>query len=62
MGYQRAGYANLANFYMVFGGNYSGNPAPSSYFFAGSIDEVAVHAAVLSAADVAAQFASGIAG
>jgi hypothetical protein len=60
VGYQRAGYANLANYYLVFGGNYSGNPAPSSYFFAGSIDEVAVHAAPLSAADVAAQFASGI--
>jgi hypothetical protein len=61
LGYQRAGYANLANFYTVFGGNYSGHPAPSSYFFGGSIDEVTVHGSVLPAAAIAAQFASGLA-
>jgi hypothetical protein len=61
VGYQRVGYANLANYYTVFGRNYSGNPAPISHFFAGSVDEVSVNGSVLGAADIASQFASGMA-
>jgi uncharacterized delta-60 repeat protein len=38
-GYTRVGYLNLAGLYTVFGGNYDGNPSPTSYFFNGSLDE-----------------------
>ncbi|MCC6226451.1 MAG: hypothetical protein IT195_08600 [Microthrixaceae bacterium] len=62
VGYHRVGYANLGGFYTVFGRNFSGNPAPISQYFGGSIDEASFFAGVLSPAQVAEQFAAGIAG
>lgn len=51
-GYWRIGYDNLNNW----------PSAPSSYYFAGSIDEAAVYPAALSAAQVAQHYALGTAG
>jgi hypothetical protein len=51
-GYWRVGYDNLSNW----------PSAPSSYYFAGSIDEAAVYPAALSAAQVAQHYALGTAG
>ena len=48
VGYHRVGYTNLQNFYTVFGRNFSGNPAPISHFFQGSVAEAAFHATVVS--------------
>jgi hypothetical protein len=50
---------NLARFYNVFGSNFDGKPHVMSYFFAGSIDEAALHPAALTADQVAALHASG---
>jgi hypothetical protein len=61
-GFLRGGYANLANFYAVFGRNYTGEPSPSSYVLRGTLDELALYPTVLSPAQVAAQYASGRAG
>jgi hypothetical protein len=58
-GYLRAGYADLTNFDLVFGPNYADLPSPSSFFLDGAIDEVALFPTALSAAQVAAQYASG---
>jgi len=58
-GYLRAGYTDLTNFYLVFGRNFSGNTAPTSYFPAATIDEVVLHSTVLSASQVRAQYAAG---
>ena len=58
-GYLRAGYTDLTNFYLVFGANFSGNPAPISYFPAATIDEVVLHSSVLNASQVRAQYAAG---
>ncbi len=60
-GYLRAGYLDLTRFYSVFGTNYDGEKSPSSHFFAGSIDEVALHSTALPALHVAALWQSGAA-
>ncbi len=57
----RAGHVNLATVYSVFGRNFSGNPAPTSYFFDGGIDDVAHYHGVLTPAQIAAMYVSGIA-
>lgn len=62
VGYHRVGYANLGNFYTVFGRNFSGNPAPISQYFSGSLDEASFHTGALSPAQVLAQFEAGLAG
>lgn len=58
-GYLRAGYTSLANFYTVFGRNYSATQLPFSYFAAATVDEVVLHSTALSAAQVRAQYAAG---
>lgn len=62
VGYQRVGYANLGGFYTIFGRNYSGNPSPISQYFGGTLDEAAFRPGAMSAAQVAAEFAAGLAG
>jgi hypothetical protein len=61
-GYLRAGYVDLARFYSVFGINFSGTPAPSSYHLDGSLDEIAGWSTALTAEQVAGLFVSGAAG
>ena len=61
-GYLRAGYTDLTDFYLVFGRNYSNIPAPTSYYFTGSLDEVADFPTELSASQTADLWASSAAG
>jgi chitodextrinase len=58
-GYFRAGYMDLSRFYTVFGQNYDGKPHVMSYYWAGRIDEPTMHNTALTAAQVAALYASG---
>ena len=58
----RAGFANLSDFYLVFGRNASNIPAPTSYSFAGDLDEIATFPVALSAGQVQALWQSGAAG
>jgi hypothetical protein len=60
-GYLRAGYLDLSRFYAVFGSNFDGVHVPLSYFFAGSIDEVALHNRALNNLEVAAIWQAGAA-
>jgi hypothetical protein len=60
-GYWRAGYVDLTNANDVFGNQFFvtlGLTSPESYYFNGSIDEVATYSTALSAAQVAAQWAA----
>jgi chitodextrinase len=61
-GYLRAGYTNLSNFYLVFGRNVTTLTAPLSFYFAGSIDEVADFPTELTPTQVRAMWAAGAAG
>jgi hypothetical protein len=60
-GYLRAGYLDLARFYAVFGTNFDGRQVPLSYYFPGSIDEVALHNRALNNLEVAAIWQAGAA-
>jgi hypothetical protein len=60
-GYVRAGYLDLSRFYAVFGSNFDGVQVPLSYFFAGSIDEVALHTRALNGLEVGAIWQAGAA-
>ena len=59
--YLRVGYTNLSNFYLVFGRNVTTLTAPLSFYFNGSIDEVADFPTELTPAQVRAMWASGAA-
>jgi chitodextrinase len=60
--YLRVGYTNLRNFYLVFGRNVTTLTAPLSFYFNGSIDEVADFPTELTPAQVRAMWAAGAAG
>lgn len=60
-GYTRVGYQDLTSLYTIFGSNFDGKPAVLSSFFAGSLDEAAVHSTALTAAQVAGLWQSGAA-
>ena len=60
--YLRVGYTNLSNFYLVFGRNVTTLTAPLSFYFNGSIDEVADFPTELTPAQVRAMWAAGAAG
>jgi hypothetical protein len=60
-GYIRVGYLDLSAFYTVFGRNYDGATAPSSYFFDGNLDEVSFHSGTLSVPQATGLWESGAA-
>jgi hypothetical protein len=60
-GYLRVGYLDLSRFYGVFGSNFDGTPVPLSYFFAGGLDEAALHSAALTPGQVRELWIAGAA-
>jgi hypothetical protein len=60
--YQRAGYADLSGFQLVFGINFYNQKWPASEHFAGSIDEVANFNTALTAGQARSMFAAGVGG
>ena len=61
-GYQRVGYTDLTNEQAVFGRNFYNQKWPLTEHFNGAIDEVATFPTALTAEEVRALWASGVAG
>lgn len=60
-GYFRVGYSDLSGIQLVFGRNYYNRRWPTSDFFDGSIDEAAFYPVALTATQVQAMYAAGMA-